>query len=265
MGEKSKVVDNLIDFEISSRIILGALYKTFEVSPLDYCYQALSIKMIGLQEENPEYTLVKKYIEASHQSETEGFIKNIFALERRGEAERISHHKNLKKMLLWHGSKISNFMGILAQGLRIAPPEAHSTGEMFGKGVYFSDMFEKSYGYTEDWGSQAEDKGYRLLLLCEVAVGESKELLRAENITQLDPPYKSVKGVGLRGPKPDYKIVMPNGCIAPVGEVVDFYENERDYNKRPHLQHNEYIVYDVSQVRVRYLVQVILFGCEEDF
>jgi len=221
--------------------------------------------MIGLQEENPEYTLVKKYIEASHQSETEGFIKNIFALERRGEAERISHHKNLKKMLLWHGSKISNFMGILAQGLRIAPPEAHSTGEMFGKGVYFSDMFEKSYGYTEDWGSQAEDKGYRLLLLCEVAVGESKELLRAENITQLDPPYKSVKGVGLRGPKPDYKIVMPNGCIAPVGEVVDFYENERDYNKRPHLQHNEYIVYDVSQVRVRYLVQVILFGCEEDF
>ena len=44
------------------------------------------------------------------------------------------------RMLLWHGSRISNFAGILSQGLRIAPPEAPVTGYMFGKGVYFADM-----------------------------------------------------------------------------------------------------------------------------
>jgi len=33
-----------------------------------------------------------------------------------------------------------NFIGILADGLKIAPPEAPSTGYMFGKGVYFADM-----------------------------------------------------------------------------------------------------------------------------
>lgn len=53
-------------------------------------------------------------------------------------------------MLLWHGSKISNFMGILAQGLKgiyyilnilVAPPWAFNTGTMFGKGIYFADMF----------------------------------------------------------------------------------------------------------------------------
>jgi hypothetical protein len=43
---------------------------------------------------------------------------------------------------------IQNFMGILKQGLRIAPPEAPPTGYMFGKGVYFADMYEKSLPYA---------------------------------------------------------------------------------------------------------------------
>ena len=38
------------------------------------------------------------------------------------------------RQLLWHGSRLTNFVGILSQGLRIAPPEAPVTGYMFGKG-----------------------------------------------------------------------------------------------------------------------------------
>ena len=34
------------------------------------------------------------------------------------------------RMLLWHGSRLSNWIGILTQGLRIAPPEAPVTGYM---------------------------------------------------------------------------------------------------------------------------------------
>ena len=37
------------------------------------------------------------------------------------------------RMLLWHGSRLTNFVGIISQGLRIAPPEAPVTGYMFGK------------------------------------------------------------------------------------------------------------------------------------
>ena len=37
------------------------------------------------------------------------------------------------KMLLWHGSRLSNMVGILSEGLRIAPKSAPSTGFMFGK------------------------------------------------------------------------------------------------------------------------------------
>ena len=42
---------------------------------------------------------------------------------------------------LWHGSRLTNYVGIISQGLRIAPPEAPVTGYMFGKGVYFADMY----------------------------------------------------------------------------------------------------------------------------
>lgn len=66
-------------------------------------------------------------------------------------------------MLLWHGSRISNFVGILSQGLRIAPPEAPVSGYLFGKGIYLADMAEKSIHYCRSYGSDTA-----LILLIEV-------------------------------------------------------------------------------------------------
>ncbi|XP_031272132.1 poly [ADP-ribose] polymerase 2-A-like [Pistacia vera] len=51
--------------------------------------------------------------------------------------------ENLIRMLLWHGSWLTNFVGILSQGLRIAHPEAPATGYMVGKGIYFADLVSK--------------------------------------------------------------------------------------------------------------------------
>ena len=63
---------------------------------------------------------------------------------RHGEAKEFEAFDSLDNhMLLWHGSRTTNFAGILSQGLRIAPPEAPVTGYMFGKGVYFADMSSK--------------------------------------------------------------------------------------------------------------------------
>lgn len=45
---------------------------------------------------------------------------------------------NLK--LLWHGSRLTNFVDLLSNSLKIAPPEAPVTGYMFAKGVYFADI-----------------------------------------------------------------------------------------------------------------------------
>jgi Poly(ADP-ribose) polymerase catalytic domain len=76
-------------------------------------------------------------------------IANVFKIQRKGEAEMIQTFKDVPNhFLLYHGSFLYNFMGILSQGLKIAPPEAPPTGYMFGKGVYFADMFDKSAGYA---------------------------------------------------------------------------------------------------------------------
>jgi poly [ADP-ribose] polymerase len=46
-------------------------------------------------------------------------------VDREGEAQQYEPFRDLhNRMLLWHGSRTTNFAGILSQGLRIAPPEA---------------------------------------------------------------------------------------------------------------------------------------------
>ena len=61
-------------------------------------------------------------------------VKHVFRAEREGEASKYKGSALGNRQLLWHGSRLSNWVGILSQGLRIAPPEAPVTGYMFGKG-----------------------------------------------------------------------------------------------------------------------------------
>ena len=77
-------------------------------------------------------------------------VQDIFRIERNGENERFaqSPYANLKssdRRLLWHGSRVTNYGGILSQGLRIAPPEAPVNGYAFGKGVYLVSLPHSSF------------------------------------------------------------------------------------------------------------------------
>ena len=87
-------------------------------------------------------------------------------------------------MLLWHGSRFSNYGGILSQGLRIAPPEAPKTGYLFGKGVYFADMASKSAPYC--CPELSDDVG--IFLVCEVALGSPIELYMPDCDADILPP-----------------------------------------------------------------------------
>ena len=101
------------------------------------------------------------------------------------------------RQLLFHGSRLSNWAGILGQGLRIAPPEAPVTGYMFGKGVYFADMSSKAANYCFPSRSQP----YGLLLVCEVSKGVARELVDADSrADRLPKGVKSVSGLGRVAP-----------------------------------------------------------------
>lgn len=63
-------------------------------------------------------------------------VEDIFRIKRTGEEDRFITVEQKNRRLLWHGSRTTNYGGILSQGLRIAPPEAPASGYAFGKGVY---------------------------------------------------------------------------------------------------------------------------------
>jgi poly [ADP-ribose] polymerase len=162
--------------------------------------------------------------------------------------------KNSNRRLLWHGSRSTNFGGILSQGLRIAPPEAPVNGYMFGKGVYLADTSSKSANYCHPYNSN--NKG--LLLLCEVELGElmlelyENDYLAGEKARVTGCVATLGKGTSIPGGWKDASCVyqglegvkMPDVTIPSRTDAAAF------------LQYNEYIVYDVAQIRQRYLFYI---------
>ncbi len=136
-----------------------------DTSVLDQNYKKLGCSINTLSESSNDYKLLKEYFD-----NTKGSSFNNVKIGEVYEVVRPSEHKEYNKkignnMLLWHGSRLTNFVGILSQGLRIAPPEAPASGYLFGKGIYLADMAEKSIHYCRSYGSDTA-----LILLIEVLV-----------------------------------------------------------------------------------------------
>lgn len=131
--------------------------------PLDKVYLSLDCEITELNKTDSDYKLIAKYLHNTHGPSHTQFklrLEHIFKLQKRK-----LRFCNMKPcLLLWHGSRASNFASILRSGLRIAPPEAPVNGYMFGKGVYFADCSTKSANYCIP--SRVLSDG--LLLLCEV-------------------------------------------------------------------------------------------------
>jgi hypothetical protein len=98
-----------------------------------------------LSSQSDQFQAVKKYVADSHGLTHQSYkleVQQVFAIARHGESERFETSGFAgcaNRKLLWHGTRTSNYGGILSQGLRIAPPEAPANGYMFGKGIYFCE------------------------------------------------------------------------------------------------------------------------------
>jgi poly [ADP-ribose] polymerase len=155
-----------------------------------------------------------------------------------------------------HGSRATNYGGILGQGLRIAPPEAPVNGYMFDKGIYLADMSSKSANYCCPYNSG----GQALLLLCEAELGNPMQVLTN---AQYDAGTTAAKngniatwGQGMTAPKGLKDAVTLHPSLAGA-KMPDTKEHPGDTNvSGAYLQYNEFICYDVAQVRLRYLLRV---------
>ncbi len=142
--------------------------------PLIGHYSSLRSDMAPLDRNSARFELLSKYMHEGHDASNFEFgvkVKDIFEIKRHDEHSD-KHYGAFRELdnrkLLWHGSRLSNWGGILGKGLRIAPPEAPKTGYRLGKGIYLADTVSKSgsYCFTD------KDRPVGVMMLAEAALGK---------------------------------------------------------------------------------------------
>ncbi|XP_014212183.1 poly [ADP-ribose] polymerase [Copidosoma floridanum] len=246
---KSEMLESLLEMEIAYNLLHTKTDS--EKNALDAHYELLKTDIDVLDKESEEFKLIQKYVTNTHaQTHTQYdlIIEEVFVVKREGEERRYKPFKKLhNRKLLWHGSRVTNYAGILSQGLRIAPPEAPCTGYMFGKGIYFADMVSKSANYC----CTNTQSPTGLLLLCDVALGNMYECYHADYVTKLPHGTHSTWGRGQTQPDPTQSVKLKKGVEVPCGPGIP-----ADLKQSSSLLYNEFIVYDVAQVKVDYLVKM---------
>ena len=110
--------------------LLSGGEKEKDVDPIDAHYKKLKTEIEVLEQTTEEFKVIEEYVKNTHASTHTQYsleIEEVFKVARKGEAKRFKPFRALpNRMLLWHGSRVTNYAGILSQGLRIAPPEVSS-------------------------------------------------------------------------------------------------------------------------------------------
>jgi poly [ADP-ribose] polymerase len=143
----------------------------------------------------------------------------------------LSNQKNKKTELFWHGSRNQNWWFIIQKGLLIRPSGAVTTGSMYGsEGIYFANKARKSIGYTSlsgsRWASGNSNKAY--LAIFETHVGNQKHI-HHHNSSCYSLNYNTIQKEG-------YDSVYAH--------------------KGADLINDEFIVYNVNQSTIKYLIEI---------
>ncbi|CAD8206329.1 unnamed protein product [Paramecium octaurelia] len=218
---------------------------------IDENFKKLGINMQFLEPTDEKVSTIKQFVQNTHCETHRGYgleVLDVFELQKEQDDNRFKKELG-NRMLLWHGSRLTNFVGILSQGLRIAPPEAPVTGYMFGKGVYFADMVSKSANYC----AVTKENNTGLILLCDVALGNPNEKFYSDyHANQLPQGKHSTWGRGKTMPPQSENIPFPGmpEVKVPIGKGVPSGVPNTS------LLYNEFIVYDVAQIRLKYLIKM---------
>lgn len=191
-------------------------------STLEEKYNALNIKLKALSKRTKEYKrIVEKVNDTKGHNHHFGInINEVYEVVDMKGFDNFNPF-NVSTMELFHGSRNQNILGILQDGLKIKPKSAIHTGSMFGAGIYMADCSSKSANYCFGYGGGSNISNENFLFLCDVATGKIKEYYDAQpNLTKAPRGYNSVMG-----------------------------------KKGSSLVHNEYIVFNENQVKLRYIIE----------
>jgi len=217
-------------------------------NPLDAQYDKLNATLDLVDPKSEEFAFIKKYLEATkdknHYYKPE--ILDVFRLDRKGEAARYAAHDDYaERKLFWHGTNVAVVAAICGTGLRIMP---HSGGRV-GKGIYFASENGKSIQYIGPAGNIA------VMFLAEVALGKEHTITRDDSSLKAAPKgYGCIVARGHTEPDPKDDIVWTfegRKVVVPQGVPI----KQPQYAKSS-FTHSEYLVYQESQVRLRYALKL---------
>lgn len=217
-------------------------------NPLDVQYGKLNATLDLVDPSSAEFAFIKKYLEATkdknHYYKPE--ILDVFRLDRTGEGARFAAHEDFaERKLLWHGTNVAVVAAICGTGLRIMP---HSGGRV-GKGIYFASENGKSIQYIGPAGNIA------VMFLAEVALGKEHTITRDDSSLKAAPPgFGCIVARGHTEPDPQDDITWSfEGKTVTVPQGVPIKQPK--YAKSS-FTHSEYLVYQESQVRLRYALKL---------
>lgn len=211
----AQLLVNLKDLTTAAQLIAVGFQHRNQEHCLEKVYRFTGANLAPLEIGNLERTCIEQYFRNTTGSSEDLVVNEVFKVRRHNEPSNRHMHS---RRLLWHGTSACNVLGILREGLRIAPPEVPRAGLAFGRGVYFADTAQKSLGYCRMSSEQGE-KAY--LILAEVALGRPYEIPFGEYMEKPHAGTNSTVGIGCKQPDPSQDLVLnPAGVSVPLGKVI---------------------------------------------
>ena len=254
--QKIDMISSLSDMKITLKILEDVNsknddeYENQEEKQLYDYYKQLNCDIKSINKNEPIYEKLNKYLTSSINNNNNNNyyyqqklqLLKAYSLNRHGEEKKFKDFGN--KKLLWHGTRITNYVGILSQGLRIAPPEAPSSGYLYGKGIYFADMAQKSSNYCCPVNKEA------LILLGEVSLGKEDQR------TNCDFNLPKTLGKGKNSCHALSSYVPDGGEYINDDVYIPYGPAKLDSKNSSCNRYSEYIVYNVDQVKLKYLLKI---------
>jgi poly [ADP-ribose] polymerase len=181
---QAATISSLADFEVKQETLQlmkdmlkvnGEAGSVLFDDAIDAKYQALSCLVQPVAPSSEAFEHIRKYVESSQVKTKSIRVTGVYTLFR--EPEHHAFERTIgNERLLFHGSRIKNWMGILSRGI-LLPKIVVSLGVnrtdagWLGNGLYFGDAACTSSFYT----TPARDKKTRVLALATVALGKQAE------------------------------------------------------------------------------------------
>lgn len=191
-------------------------------------YRSIGCCIKPLDKDSTDYLNIENKLISSSSNELSYKVLNVYEIIRPNEFYNFSE-KILNQKQLFHGSRANNFVGILSRGLLMPKyvsedlgNDARSDVGNLGSGIYFSDTISLSSKYS----IPSNSKNTRLVALCDVALGNSYPCFDYHpEFTKPPSGFQSVHGM------------------------------KRSEHNESKFDENEFVIYDVKQYRLRYLIE----------